>query len=1093
MYSFDQVKAAYIKLKSYIYYDNTDILLRRQLAEFETNRTKDNTAYFGGGPAHLYQLKKRSLSLTEIIENKLVKITHEINNFHEDPQFFDHWISKIGVSLYPKKFQEREEEKNFITNKRVESNYIVERDTAFIKAPIEIHILSVLWILERGKSMDAALSENCYGNRLLLNKEKEAVVQGSGLFKPYFNQYQKWRDESVATAKDLLGKGNDVLFLNLDIRDYFHSVRIKGSSLFNGRKHKNLQEYYNLDEIFLKIHQHYTDTVAAKFKTPYAFGSDLTVDDDLNYQEVILPIGLLSSYILANDYLKDFDKRISDKIKPAYYGRYVDDILIVITNPNPDYNKEESLEELKFSFTKYKRQHKKADGTISFKEKDITLLEMFVLENFYPIIKLVDTPAFFLKKTTEPKINKSFKLSGYERLYCQSDKTLLYYFDCEESDLVIDKLKKELDARTSEFRDFPTEKENQETFEESAYHLLYDGTEGKIRTLKDYKENRFGLTIYLANKIFSALRHDKKISKNEISQVLKFFKGLNCISFYRLWERIFTYFLVNDEAEAYVKFYLHCAEQIEKTKARVGTPATSKNNMHETLVEYLDCAHELAISLDPAFISKTKKAAINFEFQLNKLSANNYAFFALSFEPTKSDSFWVRRFRETNMIRHSYVVHPLLNYTTEAKKGWMQLTKLHIDFSKYKLDEELVNNSPRPIKYWECCLSTAYENIADCKQAFPDPVRQPAGTNLFGIGEFEEDETERSEEKFYLNDAFLLYKKINSNHIPEYKFDDDLFRDSFYKRKSANLSYDEVKPVWVQEIKVNSSSSNGLNQPVIAFANTEVYANNIEASIRDVPNLGLNRYQKLSEILEKARREKSDMLLFPECFTNINLLSSLVRYSAKNDVMVVTGLEHIQNAGFAFNFIVTVLPVQVGGIMDAVVIFRLKNHYSHGEELLVKKNHLNVPKPMPYRYDLFNWKNIYFSSYYCFELANALHRSMFKSKLDILIGVEWNRDTPYFSNIVEAGSRDLHVYVAQVNTSQFGDTRLTQPVETARKDILRLKGGRNDAILTAQINISSLREFQRNQYDPLDQTFKPLPPDFSLEDVLKRINNQSVL
>jgi len=209
--------------------------------------------------------------------------------------------------------------------------------------------------------------------------------------------------------------------------------------------------------------------------------------------------------------------------------------------------------------------------------------------------------------------------------------------------------------------------------------------------------------------------------------------------------------------------------------------------------------------------------------------------------------------------------------------------------------------------------------------------------------------------------------------------------------------------------------------------------------------------------------------------------------------MVVTGLEHIQNEGFAFNFIVTVLPVLVGGIMDAVVVFRLKNHYSHGEELLVKKNHLNVPKPMPYRYDLFNWKNIYFSSYYCFELANALHRSMFKSKLDLLIGVEWNRDTPYFSNIVEAGSRDLHVYVAQVNTSQFGDTRLTQPVETARKDILRLKGGRNDAILTAQINISSLREFQRNQYDPSDQTFKPLPPDFSLDDVLKRINNQSVL
>jgi hypothetical protein len=185
----------------------------------------------------------------------------------------------------------------------------------------------------------------------------------------------------------------------------------------------------------------------------------------------------------------------------------------------------------------------------------------------------------------------------------------------------------------------------------------------------------------------------------------------------------------------------------------------------------------------------------------------------------------------------------------------------------------------------------------------------------------------------------------------------------------------------------------------------------------------------------------------------------------------------------------------VRGTKDAVVVFRLKNHYAHFEEELIRGNHKVVPKPTPYRYDLFRWRNIYFTTYYCFELADAFHRSLFKGKIDLLIGVEWNKDTPYFSNIVEAGSRDLHSFIAQVNTSQFGDTRLTQPTETARKDILRLKGGINDAILVASIDIPALREFQQQKFSLTHKKgeFKPLPPDFSLEDVLKRIENKGVL
>jgi hypothetical protein len=1099
-----QIREAYIKLKSYIYFDSSDILLRRKLVEFETNTIKDDFLSLIKGTPEPYKGKVNFAKLknSEIVDKKLEAIKDGLNNYHKDKTFFQFFLKHIDVLFCPKSLQQTDTDDNFITNKRIETSYKVDRVTAFIDAPLEIHILSVLWIMEYGVNYDAALNDSCLGNRLLLNKNKDKVVQGSGLFKPYFKQYQKWRDDSVQAAQQLLKENKNALFLNLDIQDYFHSVRIPSDQLFKGNKGQAIQYLTNLEEIFLEVHTIYTELVSKKHQVPYEFYNGLKKDKSSKLLEVILPIGLLSSYILANDYLKNFDTRIFQLIKPAYYGRYVDDILIVIADPKPDYHKTEKEEEFKFSFKKYKQKINKAKGStekVSFQENDLTRLEEYVLQNFSIVIKLIDTPIFLRKEESEDnkEIQKSFKLCGYESLYCQSKKSLLYFFDSEESDLVIDKLKKELDEKTSEFRDFPEEDHNEASFEESAYYLQYDGSDGKIRTLKDYKENRYGLTVYLANKIFSALRHERIVSDEEGKQVLRFFRGSNCISFYRLWEKIFTYFLVNRQAKTYVDFYLHCLMEIQKIVNVNKSKKVSAALIKETMTNYLDCAHELALSLNPKFIKETQEAFIHFEFQLKRIESTLPFFFSLSFEPTKSNSLWVYRFRQTNMIRHHYVIHPLLSYTVKSKKGIIDLSSMNLSFHDYHLDQELLNNSPRPVKFWECCLATALEKLSKFERGTCTHENGRVNTQILGIvdivnkGAFKDDQIS---DEFYLDSAFELYKQVNQNHIPTYRFDEEEFKEQFYKRSSQSVRYDKIKPLKVQEIKIISGGSK-LSEPTISFANTEVKEDNILKSLRGAPNLGLERYQQLTEILKSARAARSNVLIFPEFFIPVNLLSSLVRYSEKNSVLTITGLEHITIDFTVFNFIVTILPIQVGGIKDAVVVFRLKNHYAHIEEALIEGNHCLVPKPTPYRYDIFNWRNLYFSSYYCFELANSLHRSLMKGKIDLLVGVEWNKDTPYFSNIIEGGSRDLHTYVAQVNTSQYGDTRLTQPVETARKDILRLKGGLNDTILVAKIDIMKLREFQRQKFSLTHVVgeFKPLPPDFLLQDVMRRIRNESVL
>lgn len=1047
------LQKAYQKLKSYIYYDNTDLILRRHLVEFESNSTKDIPGFLNVYPEP-YQLSNvEEHSVGNVVETKLQYFLAQLSNYHNDSAFFDSFISKINVDCYPKKIAPPDAEENFVSNVRQLKEYKVERVNAFINAPIEIHLISVLWILLRGATMDKALKPISYGNRLLLNKDRTKIVEGSGLFIPYFKQYQKWRDASVEAAERELARGNDVLFINLDIKDFFHSVRLKSKKLYDKKKKHHDQSVSNIENIFLQVHERYTLLVGKDLAIPRKFYSSIKRQNG-RPAHVVLPIGLLSSYVLANDYLKNFDEKVIKELKPAYYGRYVDDLLFVIKNPI-------------------------VDNLVNNKESKLISCIEANLRSLFKITKVIHT--------RDKKNRAALELFTHPGLHCQSDKSFAYYFDPKESSIVLDKLKKELDDRTSEFRDLP-EEDNDEEFEEAAYYLNYDGTDGKIRTLKDYKENRYGLTVFLANKIFSALRHDKRLSKQELDQVILFFRGHNCLAFFRLWERIFTFFIVHKEAKAFVDFYLHCFEQIERI-SEVIEGNQIQDKLRLSLLEYLDSANELALALNPKFLVSNPNAAKNLEAKLSMLQTNSLTLLFNRFDPTKSDSWWLRRFRETNLIRHHYVVQPLLNYTKAAKEKEINLLERNVHFELYDLDEELVANSPRRVKFWECTLATAFSTI--WRSNLQDGVSL---CNVLGLTFIpSEGKDAGSSWEFYLDNAFELFKRINRWHIPGSEFAGSHSRDHFYQTYRQELQVDHFNKVYFQEIHVGKNSPH-LARPKVAFANTAVELENIRSALQDNPNLTLERYQTLATIMKKIRRERADMILFPECFCPSTYLSTIARYSEKNEKLMVTGVEHVIYSKRAFNFIVTILPVTVAGVKDAIVVFRLKNHYAPSEEELIDGYHLTAPKPNVYRYDLFNFRNIYFANYYCFELADAFHRSLLKSKVDLLIGVEWNRDTLYFGNIVEAGSRDLHCYVAQVNTCQFGDTRLTQPSDSASKDILRLKGGRNDAILVDTIDIEKLRQFQLMKHSLSKEMkhFKPLPPDFRVEDVRRRQKNLPV-
>lgn len=1076
------VQEAYLKLKSYFYHDTTELYNRRRLAIFETDLGEDNFIY---GNSMKPYIKREDVFKVKIAktEEKFEQLSEWINGYLTNNKPLERFLDDINLLSVPKKYT-KSDDKTFISNQKIQLSYEIERVTVFIDPPTEVQLISVLWLMQFGHRLDKELGECCVGNRLLLNQDKTDIIKGSGLFKPYFKQYQKWRDEAVKAARNKIESDKNVAFLNLDLKDYFYSVELDFKNIENLIWGKD--KYNNdspLHELFKDIHKSFMKKLFEK-KYPYPDFENRIGD---NY---ILPIGLLSSYVIANWYLREFDKRIEALIPNVYYSRYVDDIILVIENPDFDFHDKENCESVKFDFKKYTNEEKKKGEKISFSLAELKKTEKYLLETLYPIVKLIDLPTYLRKNDNKDKIERVFKITCIEGGYFQSDKTLLYFFDHNESTVAIDKLKKEMEERASEFRDFPEDEMGDESFEEQAYHLIYDGTEGKIRTLKDYKENRYGLSVFLANRIFAALRRRKKVDYSESQKLIKLFKGLNNLEYFRLWEKIFTFFIVNNDSDGFVEFYKQTFTEIQKldNARKVQDTEINGNDISRAMLSYFEIAVEMAIALNPQFLKKGSKAHKGLEiFQSKNQWHVNWIKNA---DFTTTQSYYITRFRRSNLIRHHYVAHPLLNYTIAARKNQLNLvdnslpsllkySAKELEFSTYS-----VSFSPRIVKYWECCIAKA---------------------NYFVLTQTTKQKTKTDERYWYtkmmsfskknnslLDEAYSLFEVINKPHLPKKIFNSD----DFFKRKFKNIDINVGHPpVNVSEFRVDAESK-FQNNPVISVANLQVHLGNIEASVKGKPILSHDRYQVFTKLLKESRLSKADIFILPEFSVPYEFVPSLAKYAAKNKIAIIAGLEHWTVDDLAYNFIVTILPLRVDGIDDAIVLYRLKNHYAHIEELIIRGFGLKVPKPNTYEYHLLNWKNLYFTSFYCFELADTFHRSIFRSAIDLLIASEWNKDTPYFSNIVEALSRDLHCFIAQVNTSQFGDSRLTQPSETARKDILKLKGGRNDTILVDEIDISKLRDFQLKSFERTksdkDDSFKPLPPDWNRKLVNKRINNENI-
>lgn len=195
-----------------------------------------------------------------------------------------------------------------------------------INPSIDFHIISALWILKVGHLFDARLDpEHSYGNRLRREKtsDEEAPTPGRinrevhGLFAPYFSAYCQWRERGLAAMREELQNNRSILALTMDLKRFYHQI---------DRRFLLLPEFLKVINVKLNPDERtFTSQLLQAMKTWAA-----KTPDHANAPDIGLPVGLSASKIISNVLLFEFDTLIRDELSTIYYGRYVDDVFLVL-------------------------------------------------------------------------------------------------------------------------------------------------------------------------------------------------------------------------------------------------------------------------------------------------------------------------------------------------------------------------------------------------------------------------------------------------------------------------------------------------------------------------------------------------------------------------------------------------------------------------------------------------------------------------------------------------------------------------------------------------------------------------------------------
>ncbi|KER70375.1 hypothetical protein HR51_17750 [Burkholderia cepacia] len=870
---------------------------------------------------------------------------------------------------------------------------------------VDFHVLSALWMLEVGHLFDAQLSGCAYGNRLRRTQDGKGINKLSlGSFQPYLKPFRDWRDKGIATMRGALDAGKKIVALTADVSSFYHELN--PSFMLNPAFVSGVLGL-EMTAPQAKLHRMFIQALLAwASTTPLKKG---------------LPVGLPASAVVANVALAELDRIIEQQCTPLYYGRYVDDILLVVENAVGFCSTSELWEWL------FARSHGKLGWVPQTERTQI---------GFAPDY-LSDSRIHFANAK-----NKVFVLAG------EPGKTL------------VDAIAHQIHERASEWRAMPR-------LPRSASHVGTDllaatQSDGEaadnLRKADALTMRRAGFAIKLRD--FEAYERDLTPEAwREHRQA--FFRAfiqhvLVLPQFFDLavyMPRVIRLATACEDFEELHKILCAleklCNQVAQKCALSIkGCPA-----------EQLPPASELMTRWQSQLYTTVRESiSAAFPPRLSKVGQQAWQAHMSDYLPTLD-------------------VDAFLNWFFSSKGFQAEQARLfsfdlaHMPFRFVGLPSEMVAQRGIPAKKTVSHCANATEllpdNVINGIQILAKQTRLkdlPHGF-LFAT------------RPYNLPELFILNKAAYeaSEH--------ETMKAVVFAVRGFNLG--KGAPRFDKHGVLQIPDGQPQRRYGIAVSSWKTRITSWTAAVMRVTDPDIERYARLCRLLDGviAQPQHSRYFILPELALPAHWFIRIARKLQGRGISLITGIEYLHASKARVRNQVWAALSHDGLGFPSLMVYRQDKQRPalHEEQELARLAKLELKPDKVWRTPpILQHGDFRFALLVCSELTNISYRAALSGKVDALFVPEWNQDTETFNSLVESAALDMHAYIIQCNDRQYGDSRIRAPFkESWQRDLLRVKGGLTDYCVVGEIDVQALRQFQSSHRSPT-KPFKPVPDGFEI-------------
>lgn len=1015
---------------------------------------------------------------------KLLQQIHKDNGFSENQDLLGEFrLLPKKLSTTPKKNTDANGHVHFSNPDRAVEHLFLHHDiTPEFRVvgdfPVDAHVISALWINTVGHKLDAKLSDSCYGARLRRLRNDELFTDSTenpfhisaiGSFGSYFQPYQQWRKDGLNAIRCELEKERDIIAVSLDLKSFYHNI--DPLALSSKELHKELgaelsKEEFEFTSELSKFLNHWA-IGASKFSKKITAGKTTPPGG--------LAIGLTASRIISNILLHRWDILIKERVTPIHYGRYVDDMFIVLRDPQTIHNSQDLMHYLQERLGKevIRKTGKESEqiwqinqGEEIQKETQITLQadkqKLFLLQG-QAGIDLLDS----IEKEISELSSEHRLMPAPDQL---DDSTAARVLSAagsvgESADtlrradgLTIRRLSWSLQLRHVETlaRDLPAqewETQRHDFYQFAHNHILRPDS---LFSHFTYLPRLLGFAINLnewqqAEKIaLRAYQSLQQLASSPPSQKNVCVNGKKAKAGKNLWpmaKGTLTWLFI----DAATRYY-------DPNRLLLGSRSKKEQRLADLFLKGIfDSLLEVEDILDFRFGSEDfdKKAPL-------------VALADLAKEPYKN----ILRTRSAEKLveqRESKKESKIIKLLSNSELLNTETLKEFLKSSNSKRLSEVESGKRRNESYLPYLFPTRPLTPAEISELAPECIglHRADGRNNEIKPSIIWAQYTQALRGVWIKPTLLATEQDADGAIPERK-----------TRKHIRIGTEKKSKI------------------TVALTNFKTDDTDWSSMACNKPNLSKDRYQRISELVNQTIQlsPRPDYMLFPELSIPLKWIDSIATRLNEAGVSLIAGTEyrHLENNQILSEACLFLTDNRMG-YPASVKIWQPKLQPAVGEdkELTAKHGKTWAKQPLWARSKpVYVHNDVHLGIMVCSELQNSKARIKFQGEIDSLIILSWNQDLETFSSLIESAALDVHAYTILVNNRKYGDSRVRSPAkESFKRDIARVRGGDNDFVVVATLDIDNLRAFQsRAKRWPEDNDeFKPVPEGFKLSSKRRKL------